>query len=90
MMLFTKYLGGYCTTDLKLACFVCYLKIINTFSKANTWVLNLSKLSKEPKNRIEILVGQVVIKLWIKTVKIMIRSITQEPLGLLIRFKCHF
>ena len=24
---------GYCTPNLKLACFVCYLKIINTFSK---------------------------------------------------------
>ena len=30
-----------------------------------------SKLSKELKNGIEILIGQAVFKLWIKTVKIM-------------------
>ena len=40
-------------------------------------------LSKELQNDIEILVGQVDFKLWIKTVKIMFWSITQEPLGLL-------
>ena len=27
------FLGGYCTPYLKLACFVCFLKIINTFLK---------------------------------------------------------
>ena len=48
-----------------------------------------SKLSKELKNRIEILVGQVVFKLWIKTVKILFWSMTQEPLGLL-KFECYF
>ena len=26
-------LRGYCTPNLKLACFVCYLKFINTFLK---------------------------------------------------------
>ena len=41
------------------------------------------KLSKELKNGIEILVGQAVFKLWIKTVKIMFWSITQEPPDLL-------
>ena len=41
-----------------------------------------SKLSKELKNGIEILVGQVILKLWIKTVKVLIGSITQEQLGL--------
>ena len=30
---------------------------------------SLSKLFKEPKNGIAILVGQMVFKLWIKTVK---------------------
>ena len=40
-----------------------------------------SKLSKELKNGIEILVGQAL-KLRIKTVKIMFWSITEEPLGL--------
>ena len=33
------------------------------------------KLSKELKNGIEILVGHVVLKLWIKTVKTMFRSL---------------
>ena len=28
------HLREYCTTNLRLACFVCYLKIINTFSKS--------------------------------------------------------
>ena len=36
----------------------------------------------ELKNGIEILVGQAVFKLWIKTVKVMFGSITQDPLGL--------
>ena len=42
-----------------------------------------SKLSKELKYGIEILIGQAVFKLWIKTVKILFWSITQELLGLL-------
>ena len=41
-----------------------------------------SKLSKEIKNSIEILVIQAISKLWIKIVKILFGSITQEPLGL--------
>ena len=43
---------------------------------------------KELKNGIEILVGQVVFKLWIKTVKILFGSITQEPHGLP-KFWCY-
>ena len=31
--LFDYLLRGFCTPNLKLACFVCYLKIINSFSK---------------------------------------------------------
>ena len=52
----------------KLACFVRYLKIINTFSKINACIL---KLSKELKKVIENLVGQVIFKLglWIRTIK---------------------
>ena len=46
-----------------LACFVLYLKIINTILKN------------------DIVVYQVMFKLWIKTVKILFWS--QEPLGLL-------
>ena len=41
-----------------------------------------SNLSKELKNDIKILVGQAVLRLWIETVKMMIGSITQEPLRL--------
>ena len=41
-----------------------------------------SKLPKKLKNGIEILVGQAVFKLWIKTVKMLFGSITQELLGL--------
>ena len=36
-------------------------------------------MSKELKNGTEILVGQAVFKLWIKTVKMLLGSITQEP-----------
>ena len=32
-------LRGYCTSYLKLACFVLHLKIINTFMKNNKWIL---------------------------------------------------
>ena len=59
---------------------MCYLKINNTFLKNN---ILLSKLSKELKNGIEILVGSAGFKLWIKTFKILFWSITSEPLGLL-------
>ena len=59
---------AYYTPNLKLACFVFYLKIANNFFfflKYNVCTL----LSKELINGIEILVGQIVFKLWIKTVK---------------------
>ena len=32
-------LRGYCTPNLELACFVCYLKIVNTFMKNNACIL---------------------------------------------------
>ena len=48
-----------------------------------------SKLFKELKNGIEILVGQVVFNLWIKTVKMLFGSITQDPLDLP-KFGCYF
>ena len=35
-------LRGYCTRNLKLECFVLYLKIINMFVKNNTCILNLN------------------------------------------------
>ena len=41
-----------------------------------------SELFKELKNGIEIILGQAVCKLWIKTVKMLFGSITQKPLGL--------
>ena len=57
------------------------LKIVNTFLKMI--YASYSKLSKELKNVIESLVGQAVFKLWIKTVKTLFWSITQEPLSFL-------
>ena len=72
------YLRGYCTPNQKWACFVLYLKIINTFF--------------EKKNIHWNSVGQAVFKLhelWIKTVKIVFGSITQELLSLP-KFWCHF
>ena len=54
-----------------------YLKIINTFLKNNLCIVK--QISKELKNSIDILVDQVVFKLWIKTVKILFWPITQEP-----------
>ena len=60
---------GCYTPNQKLACFVLYVKIINTILKNNA---SGGKLSKELKNGIEILVGQAGSKLWIKTVKIMV------------------
>ena len=56
----------------------------------NVWIYaSKSKLSKELKNGIETLVDKTVFKLWIKTVKILLGSITQELLGLL-KFQCYF
>ena len=55
---------GYCTSYSKINMFLLYLKIINTLFKNNVCIR--SKLSKELKNGIEILVGQTVLKLWIK------------------------
>ena len=72
---------GYCTPNQKLVCFGLYLKIINTLLKNNVHAF-YSKLSKELKNGTDILVGQAVLKLWIKKVKMLFGSITQEPLGL--------
>ena len=47
------------------------------------------KLFKELKNGIEILVGQAIFKLWIKTIKMLFGSMTQEPIGLP-KFWCYF
>ena len=63
-----------------------YLKIINTMLK-NDYV-SYSKLSKELKNDIDILVGQAIFQLWIKTVKMLFGSITQKLLGLP-KFWCY-
>ena len=76
------FLRGNCTRNPKLTCFAPNLKIVNTF-------LQNSKLSKELKNGIGISESQAVFKLWIKTVKILLWSVTQELLGLL-KFKCSF
>ena len=55
----------------KSICFVCYRKIIHTFIEKKYTHL------KEFKNGIGILGGQVVLKLWIETVKISFRPITK-------------
>ena len=47
-------LRGHCTPNLKLAYFVCYLKIINTF------FLEIIYCPRNSKNGFEILVGQAV------------------------------
>ena len=60
---------GYCTPSLKLTYFVCFLKIINTCLKNDIYFE--SKLFKKVEKGIEILVGQMVYKLLIKTVKIL-------------------
>ena len=61
-----------------------YLEIINTLWQNNIGpCASYGKLFKELKNGIEILVGQALCKLWIKTVKMLFGSITQEPLGVL-------
>ena len=67
-------LRGFCTSYPRLACFVLYLKIINTLKIMYAFY---SKFSKELKNGIESLVGQTVFKVWIKTFKIMFGSVTQ-------------
>ena len=33
---------GYCTPSLKLTCFVCFLKIINTFLENNTYIWKMA------------------------------------------------
>ena len=50
--MFNVHLKGHYTPNLKLARFVCYLKIINTFLKNN--VRTLKQMSRELKNDIGI------------------------------------
>ena len=52
-------------------------------------IVNSFKLPKKLKNGIEILVGQAIFKLSIKTVKRLFGSVTQEPLDLP-KFLCYF
>ena len=82
------HLREYCTPNQKLACFVLYLKIINILKNNISYISSCSKLSKELENGIDILVVQTVFKLWIKTIKMLIGSITQEPL-VLPKFWCY-
>ena len=64
--LISDSLRGYCTPNIELACFVCYLKIVNTFMK-NIECILYSKLSKERKSSIEMKVCRAVFELLIKT-----------------------
>ena len=52
------------TPTTKFACYVLYLKIINTFLKYNMHLI--VNCPRKSKNGIEILVRQMVFKLWIK------------------------
>ena len=54
----------------------CVLKIINKFW--NNEVCILKQIDKNFKNGIEILVAEMVFKLWIKAVKLLFWSINQE------------
>ena len=62
---FTITLTGYCTPNQKLACFVLYLKIVDTFKKNNIYA-SCRQLSKELKNGITIQISQAVLELLIK------------------------
>ena len=71
---------GYYTPNQKLACFVLYLKIINTFLKNN--IASHSKLSKELKNSITFL------ELLIRAIFWLFWNITLKRRSLL-KFQCH-
>ena len=80
---------GYCTLYPQISMFCALSQNYQHFFGGKILYASYSILSKELKNGIEILVGQVFFKLWIKTVKMMFGSITQEPLGLP-KFWCCF
>ena len=63
-----------------------YLKIINTYLKKNIFILKQIICCEKIRNDIRILVGQVVLRLLIKTCKIVFWSIIQKPLGLLQKY----
>ena len=71
----------------KLACFVLYLKIINTILENHIYA-SYSKSSKGEKKKKK-KSRPSVFKLWIKTVKMLFVSINQELLGLP-KFWCYF
>ena len=73
-------LREYCTPNQKLAC-LCSISNLSTLFGKLKYALH-SHLSRELKNGVEILVGQAIFKLWIKTAKVLFGSIIQEPLGL--------
>ena len=52
LLIFYLFLRGYCTPNQKSACFMLYLKIINTFLKKR--YASYSKLSKELNNGIKL------------------------------------
>ena len=59
-------LRGYCAINQELACFVLYLKTINTFLEKIIYASH-SKFSNELKNGIGIKAGQAFLELLIKT-----------------------
>ena len=85
---FSELVKGYYTPNQKLACFVLYLKII-AFLENNICIY--SKLSKELKNSIKILVGlcQAVLELFdcINILTVLIPNLKKLDL---IKFQCYF
>ena len=74
-------LRGNCTPNPKSACFALYLKIVKTFFAK--WCMHRKANCPGNLNGIGLLVGQAFFMVWIKTVKILFWSVTQEQLGLL-------
>ena len=59
----------------------CALSLNKSTASSKITYASYSILFKELKNYIYILVDKVAFKLWIKTLKMLFGSITQEPLG---------
>ena len=77
-------LRGNCTPNQNWACFVRYLKIINTVVKTN--MIILKQIAWETQKRYLKLVGQAVLEMLIRICNILFWSTTQELLSGLLKF----
>ena len=77
-------LRGYSTSNPKISMFCALYQNYQRLFLKKIIYESYNKLSKEltGKNVIEFLVGQALFTLWIKIVKMLFGSITQEPFGL--------